>query len=735
MRDGTKIFICEILEEEAWRSLALEGLEYVEVITYRTEGVDVQESMDDLRAKIEATIKPWDIVCVFCPERYVSKLKAPRGARAYTYTTYRTCLDLVVGPGGMEMLLAEGAHILTPGMLKRWRDLFRSPGTDAQGGEASASDAKSSVVLLDTGVGGDLGRELEELSAYLGKPHRTLVVGLDFIRLKLSNAVLNARIHREAEMAKEKVRAQERLRSEYAMAFDLMERISQGQEEEQVVGSILDVLQMLFSPAEMDYYGLYPSDEVRIFGYDKGTFEPARSELASSLLKDTNTWDEASGGFKLKVENKRRPLGVAVLRRLSFPEFRKDYLSLASQLSSVFGLAIANSRAFTSLKESEAQVERAFALERTMLSISQDFFARQDFDKATMDALARVGEALGLSRGQLLLFSKDMKVLSCAHEWTAPGVPPSKDRLSDIGPATKEWLMDNLQTGGAVRVVTFPCLDEKGRAQLAPFGDTGASAMAMALVTVEGRRQGIVCLQHLGGKDAWDSDETNMLSFLARKIGYALERRRTQENLALLAESVTMSNKVLRHDIRNELMVLAGSLQLYDMKKEERHLERAKRSSDRLTEILDHFKELDNFLQSSQATFSVDLRETIAKAMAPYQMPYQVVGDGQVQADFAIDSVLDNLIRNSRRHGEAKQMEFRITSNGTFLELAVADDGKGLPPEARGRLFQEGFSYGERRSTGLGLFWIKKTMDRYGGWVKLADSEKGATFVLGFPLD
>jgi len=64
----------------------------------------------------------------------------------------------------------------------------------------------------------------------------------------------------------------------------------------------------------------------------------------------------------------------------------------------------------------------------------------------------------------------------------------------------------------------------------------------------------------------------------------------------------------------------------------------------------------------------------------------------------------------------------------------VADDGSGIPKEARERLFQEGFSYGETRGTGLGLFWIRKTMERYGGWARLADSEKGARFVLGFPL-
>jgi sensor histidine kinase regulating citrate/malate metabolism len=70
---------------------------------------------------------------------------------------------------------------------------------------------------------------------------------------------------------------------------------------------------------------------------------------------------------------------------------------------------------------------------------------------------------------------------------------------------------------------------------------------------------------------------------------------------------------------------------------------------------------------------------------------------------------------------------------GSLVQLTVSDDGSGIPEEARPKLFHEGFSYGGNRSTGLGLFWVKKTMERYGGWVKLADSKQGAAFSLAFP--
>jgi two-component system sensor kinase len=47
------------------------------------------------------------------------------------------------------------------------------------------------------------------------------------------------------------------------------------------------------------------------------------------------------------------------------------------------------------------------------------------------------------------------------------------------------------------------------------------------------------------------------------------------------------------------------------------------------------------------------------------------------------------------------------------------------------KIFDEGFSYGERRGTGLGLYLVKKTMERYGGSVRVEDNKpQGAVFVL-----
>ncbi|MDD1756727.1 MAG: GAF domain-containing sensor histidine kinase [Methanomassiliicoccales archaeon] len=728
---STTVLICESVAAEARKALDLEGLEDVDLAPYRTDSGDPRIGVEDLRSKLQPFWGSEGAVCIIGIEADLSALdNVPRG---YSIMQMSSCAELLAGPGLANDLLSKGAIAIVPWMLGRWRETLMASGPERVPSLPGFSDTTTEVVLLDTGLGDWSQGDLEELTERLRRPCSSLFVGLDYLRLRLSRGVIEARLRSELEVSREESTAQARMRSDYALAFDLLERISRGTDEERVTGSIIDVLHMLFSPGEVDYYALHADEGAQLFDYERAAFVKVNGGIVPSLIQGANQWDEASNGFRLKVEHKGKVLGVAALKDLSFPELSKDYLNLASQLSVVFGLAVANARAFRSLKTSEAQVERAFALESTMLSISQGFFGRPDFDRAANEALARVGEAVGCSRVLLLQHSQDRTSLTCTHEWTSHGTSAVRPSLSHLAMEMQDWLTEKAQHEGTVRALGLSSMGHEERERLSLLIQDGVSSMLLAPVLVEGRRQGLVCLQRIGEEKAWEADETSMLRFLAQNLSVAMQRRKAQEDMAKLAESVTMSNKVLRHDIRNELMVLSGSLQLYDMKKEEKQLDRAKRSAVRLTEILDHFKELDSFLQSSKALFPVDLRQTIDQVMATHQLSYLVQGDAKVQADFAISSVIDNLVRNAKRHGEAESMTFHIVHEGDFVVLTVADDGTGIPEEARPKLFQEGFSYGERRSTGLGLFWIRKTMERYGGWAELAPSSgKGAAFVLAF---
>ena len=67
----------------------------------------------------------------------------------------------------------------------------------------------------------------------------------------------------------------------------------------------------------------------------------------------------------------------------------------------------------------------------------------------------------------------------------------------------------------------------------------------------------------------------------------------------------------------------------------------------------------------------------------------------------------------------------------------VSDDGPGIPPEMRTRIFEFGES-GRRRGgngrLGFGLWWVKTLITRLGGTVTVeSDGKNGTTFRLRLP--
>jgi signal transduction histidine kinase len=68
------------------------------------------------------------------------------------------------------------------------------------------------------------------------------------------------------------------------------------------------------------------------------------------------------------------------------------------------------------------------------------------------------------------------------------------------------------------------------------------------------------------------------------------------------------------------------------------------------------------------------------------------------------------------------------------IEVAISDDGPGIPPEAQARIFERFYRIDRARSrdlggTGLGLAIVKHVIQAHGGdvWVK-SEPDKGTTF-------
>jgi two-component system, OmpR family, sensor histidine kinase PrrB len=91
--------------------------------------------------------------------------------------------------------------------------------------------------------------------------------------------------------------------------------------------------------------------------------------------------------------------------------------------------------------------------------------------------------------------------------------------------------------------------------------------------------------------------------------------------------------------------------------------------------------------------------------------------------------VVDNAIGNAVKHGGATEIQLNVTSSGEGVEIAIDDNGTGVPETERTAVFER-FSRGStasRSGSGLGLALVAQQAELHGGTATLHASPLGGT--------
>lgn len=103
-------------------------------------------------------------------------------------------------------------------------------------------------------------------------------------------------------------------------------------------------------------------------------------------------------------------------------------------------------------------------------------------------------------------------------------------------------------------------------------------------------------------------------------------------------------------------------------------------------------------------------------------------------------TVMDNLISNAIKYTpRGGRIEIRFTSGNGHAQLEVADNGPGIAPADRERLFDpffrgSGSHDGRVSGSGLGLSIAREYVESHGGEIALLPSDRGAVFRVTLPL-
>lgn len=206
-----------------------------------------------------------------------------------------------------------------------------------------------------------------------------------------------------------------------------------------------------------------------------------------------------------------------------------------------------------------------------------------------------------------------------------------------------------------------------------------------------------------------------------------MARRKIEE----LNDFIYLINRMAVHDLRNRLMAVTGFIELSRTSNSKNALEKAESNAKAGVELLHRLEVLASSYQTRPDLLSTQVRQVAEAVIIASEQREHIVLEGDCMAlvDEAFASVLENIINNSFRHGQAKSVTVTMAEEGDRAVVTLTDDGVGIPDEVKHNLFTSGYKYGSTGNTGMGLFIVRKLVESYGGRIEVGDNRPhGAKF-------
>ncbi|MFW9961464.1 MAG: sensor histidine kinase [Candidatus Thorarchaeota archaeon] len=200
---------------------------------------------------------------------------------------------------------------------------------------------------------------------------------------------------------------------------------------------------------------------------------------------------------------------------------------------------------------------------------------------------------------------------------------------------------------------------------------------------------------------------------------------------------------VLTHDLGNDLQIVKGHIELLfetlNIPQDKRdYLTTSIAVSDRMASVIKLFSVVGRTQEYDFIQTLRTMTENASKASGGGKISLFIGQDVQstkIRPGVLLPLVLENLIRNTLDYaGEKAVVSIKLGFVEGFLHITYRDNGPGIDPEIRPRIFQKGITTGGE-SKGFGLYLSKRIVESYGGTIELKDPEAGtgAVFLISVP--
>ncbi|SFF87923.1 Signal transduction histidine kinase [Halopelagius inordinatus] len=219
------------------------------------------------------------------------------------------------------------------------------------------------------------------------------------------------------------------------------------------------------------------------------------------------------------------------------------------------------------------------------------------------------------------------------------------------------------------------------------------------------------------------------------------ERRRAE----WLSQRLHVLNRVLRHDLRNELNVVHGYASLIaegegDVRNRAAVIER---KSEEILRLSEKARDLERLLAESDDVTAVqsDLAAVVRENLDALRtdrpevdVTVDVPDEASVSSVPLLDAVVDAVVENAVVHNPSSEptVSVAVRVSSETVRLRVEDDGPGIPEEELDVL-DAGVETPLRHSSGLGLWFVQWAVAESGGRLEFESLAVGTAVLVTLP--
>jgi signal transduction histidine kinase len=217
----------------------------------------------------------------------------------------------------------------------------------------------------------------------------------------------------------------------------------------------------------------------------------------------------------------------------------------------------------------------------------------------------------------------------------------------------------------------------------------------------------------------------------------------TQRKLS--EQQLQVLNRVLRHNLRNDMNVIHGCGNILSSKVDnnelEKHTRRIVETSNDLIALSEKTRELNKVIQWHQDPRHIDIIQIIDNLRRDFEEKYSAASvrmelpeEANVVADDRINYVLDELIENAIKHNDRGEplVEISVIVTQETICIEIMDDGPGISPQEHAVLV--GKETPLLHGSGLGLWIVNWIVTSVGGELDLDTNEpRGSVVTVTLP--